>query len=465
MKKIMGFTFLLFSITSWSQDELKQDTTSRPAITEIGKPIGNKMSREVGKEGESLMSPDGVVELIIPPGALTKKTNISIQTMTNTLPNGNGQAYRLEPSGIHFAQPVKIIFHYDPEESADSTQWLLAIAMQDDTGLWYGLQESVIDTVAKTVSGLIDHFSVWASFDHLKLRPVFGHYRLKVKQVEGIGIWGVDMSPTQQTIASHERVRPLRSWRPPQSVAWFVNLVKGGNAEYGTLEMADMDESDRRFNRYTAPDKVPGWNPVFIMAKLMGASFTFNGRTCRNPILALSLLIYDEAYEVSIYHSTDGGAGSVLGNVAFLDTGRFVISVNGDQSRILERTNKNTVSDLTYAGCKPKIKKTGWGTIHILEGETITITPATFFSPAKVEIQFIPAKIQLPLLEFTCPPIGKGKPYVLTNQLAKDFSEYSNTLPQNIRFDAIPGLHTLPGTIDRPGLYYKVTVRQLTDDE
>lgn len=37
--------------------------------------------------------------------------------------------------------------------------------------------------------------------------------------------------------------------------------------------------------------------------------------------------------------------------------------------------------------------------------------------------------------------------------------------PIRITFDAKEGEQELPGTIDRPGRYYKVTVRQLKDDE
>ena len=41
--------------------------------------------------------------------------------------------------------------------------------MQDDKGQWYGLNKFTLDTVAKTISGNINHFSVWATYDKLKL--------------------------------------------------------------------------------------------------------------------------------------------------------------------------------------------------------------------------------------------------------------------------------------------------------
>jgi hypothetical protein len=82
------------------------------------------------------------------------------------MPNGNGKAYRLEPSGIEFQKPLELLFHYDPGEPEDSTEILMGIAMQDDKGQWYGLNEVSLDTVAKTISGNINHFSTWAPFEH-----------------------------------------------------------------------------------------------------------------------------------------------------------------------------------------------------------------------------------------------------------------------------------------------------------
>ena len=40
--------------------------------------------------------------------------------------------------------------------------------MQDDKGQWYGLKEFTLDTVVKTITGNINHFSVWATYDKLK---------------------------------------------------------------------------------------------------------------------------------------------------------------------------------------------------------------------------------------------------------------------------------------------------------
>jgi hypothetical protein len=144
MKKILVVIHLLTSLFAFAQNEVAEDTIARPAITEAGKPDGTRNEMKIGKDGGTITSSDGQMVLVIPEGAVSKKTTFSIQPITNMVPNGNGQAYRLEPSGIQFQKPVKLIFHYTPEESADSAQLLMGIAMQDNTGQWFSLKKFCI---------------------------------------------------------------------------------------------------------------------------------------------------------------------------------------------------------------------------------------------------------------------------------------------------------------------------------
>ena len=115
----------MLSVTVSAQNIPAEDTTAKPAITAIGKPDGEKAEMKIDKDGGSFTSSDGKIRLIIPEGAVSKKTTFSIQPVTNLMPNGNGKAYRLEPSGIQFQKPVQLVFHYDPEESEDSMQLLM----------------------------------------------------------------------------------------------------------------------------------------------------------------------------------------------------------------------------------------------------------------------------------------------------------------------------------------------------
>src|SRR5882724_5183128 len=61
-----------------------------PAITTIGTPVGNPVTGNIDASGGSLTSADGKLGLVIPPGALSASTAISIQAVTNTAPGGVG---------------------------------------------------------------------------------------------------------------------------------------------------------------------------------------------------------------------------------------------------------------------------------------------------------------------------------------------------------------------------------------
>jgi hypothetical protein len=422
MKKIIAFIFLLVVVNASAQNIPADDTASKPAITAIGKPDGEKTEMKIGKDGGSFTSSDGKMRLIIPEEAVSKKTTFSIQPVTNLMPNGNGKAYHLEPSGIQFHKPVQLVFHYDPEETEDSLPLLTAIAMQDDKGQWFGLNEFTLDTIAKTISGDITHFSVWATYDKLKL---IAPKRMKVIRNGMLQINGVD----SRTAKDKERMKesmekngedyeawekryqekygkdvlsPLNSWKPPQKGIWRVNKIIKGNAEFGTLDKGIVDESHAQYNNYIAPRNVPGWNPVTVSVDLVGAFLTVYGQKIKVPPLKAKILIYDNAYEVKMTSEIDLPSGR--GTVTYLDTGSFVVSLNGNETKIIEKINKNTDDEFHYElpGCKTKTLKPGSGYIHMIGIPGITVTPATSAQLTRVRIQFKQTPLRLPVLEFTC---------------------------------------------------------------
>ena len=79
MKIIFALIFLFFSARMAAQNNKMQDTAATSAITAIGKPDGEKAEMKIGKDGGNITSSDGKVELIIPEGAISKKTIFSIK--------------------------------------------------------------------------------------------------------------------------------------------------------------------------------------------------------------------------------------------------------------------------------------------------------------------------------------------------------------------------------------------------
>ena len=468
MKKIMGFAFLLFSIMASAQNEAVEDTTALPTITEVGKPIGKIVAKMMNKDGGTLISEDGTVELIIPAGALSKKTTISIQTMTNTFKNGNGPSYRLEPSGIQFQQPVQIVFHYDPEESKDSAQLLMGIAMQDDSGQWYGLDEFTLDTIAKTISGNIDHFSIWATFDKLKLRTLTGEYRLKVKKSLTIGIWGVFADREEMKIRGLSK---LKTMKRPNYVVWTVNGVIGGNAEVGTLAKFARAERDEevRYNNYTAPNNLPDMNPVTISVELTWSITTKDGRYERISELTTNILIYDDdEYEVkmeSVIRTTDEGQWG--GAITITDEGSFIISLKDGMPYVKNIINK---LEVYKDGCINIILNptTCTGLLHVTGIKSFIVTPAN--SPSQpypiLEIWFTPYPMEFSSVKFDCPPPPGGTKHRSVGTHA--MPAYGSAFPQSIKFIAKDGEQIIIDSSKDPGAaaegYLKMWVQKLKDD-
>ncbi len=449
------FLCLLISIHSFSQKE-SSDTTTIAVISEVGKPNGKLSENIINEEGDTLMSADERLELIIPPGAVSKNTTISIQPITSLMPNGNGQAYRLEPSGITFQQPIQIIFHYDTEEEKDSSQLLMGIAMQDDNGQWYGLNEFAIDTVAKTISGKINHFSIWATFNKLRLQVVGGN-RLKVKKSALVGISGVFVN---QEDKDQKGLSKLKTMKPPQNAVWYVENVIKGNRSVGVLEKGRVDESEAKWNHYTAPDNIPDNNPVIVSVDLVWESYTGIHKNITSRRLETKILIYDNAYEVEIVSKQEGS------NFSYEDTGSFVVSVEGKTARLIETRNNNTTDKLEFVGkgCVSKIINSGANTghIHITGVNWIKVTPAEPPGFPYIDIAFILKPMVYSTFRITCTD-KRGKKFTATSDAATAKVAASYAYPYSVRFFAKEGEQVIQD-IPVDGGYYKVTVKKLSDD-
>ena len=55
------------------------------------------------------------------------------------------------------------------------------IAWQDEKGQWNALDSAAVDTINKTVSGTIAHFSNWVFFDHFNLTPTSARVKVGKK--------------------------------------------------------------------------------------------------------------------------------------------------------------------------------------------------------------------------------------------------------------------------------------------
>ena len=72
MKKIIIVVLLFVAVNATAQNDAAEDTVTGPVISAVGKPDGTKKEIKIDKDSARLKSADGMVELIIPEGAVPK---------------------------------------------------------------------------------------------------------------------------------------------------------------------------------------------------------------------------------------------------------------------------------------------------------------------------------------------------------------------------------------------------------
>jgi hypothetical protein len=205
---------------------------------------------------------------------------------------------------------------------------------------------------------------------------------------------------------------------------------------------------------------------VAVEAKLKGLSIPINGRIFKDLRLVSNILVYDNAYEVVITSSMkDASAGGWLGSSNYLDTGSFVVSLETGKAKIIEKVNRNSDDKLSYAGnCIIKVMNKGsnYGNIHVGPVRSIKVTPASATQPnAIIEIAFVTRPVSFSILDITCPDPQTGTLVKTTSSRGNMMLAMMQTLPAIIKFEAKPGVQTLPGSFNSPELTYTITVKRL----
>jgi hypothetical protein len=399
MKKIVwtrlaAFCFFLvhFHLATVAQpDSLTVKYLRMDSVTAMGKPIGEQVSQEIGKEGGTIISDDGRIELIFPEDVLNKKKKIKIQPVTNLAANGSGNAYQMEPSGTQFQKPVTLVFHYVENEMTATPAEFKGIAWQDENGRWQAMPEVSLDTVAKTITTQINHFSTYSSFDKIILRPQ--QARVKVEKSIQMEIHFVVSDPEADIVL------------PPKlpSPQWTVNSIPFGNSDVGRITPSTTNNA-----RFTAPVSVPDGNPVAVAAELKGLQFKFNKKVFKDPALVSHLLIYDKAYRITMDLWVDNSEDGIC-TMRVTDHGEFTLVMEGTRTMIKEITNRNLQIRFNPCPC-PAIwtNKPTPGPINTIGAKRIDVTPASLPSTPfrKVRILLNHAFSPLPQFKTSCPTKG-----------------------------------------------------------
>ena len=225
-----------------------------------GTPTGTLVTQTVDNTGGAVTSSDSRMELKIPAGALASATAVSIQPLTNTAPNGGGDAYRFGPEGTTFSQPVTITFHLN---SAAEVAMIDSgfIATQGSDGLWRSQPGQTRDANAKTISVTTTHFTDWALLQTLVLKPDTARVRVTTSaDFDPQILYSGDDLLNPPTNLKNLPIAPAPITMTDQGTnhVWAVNSAPGGTAGTGLIMEINWK------GHYTAPPNVPNPNPLTI---------------------------------------------------------------------------------------------------------------------------------------------------------------------------------------------------------
>ena len=482
MKKIIGFIFLLVSfITQAQEDKRKKDSMILFAPTGIGTPDGEPVSQQIGKEGGRIISSDNKAELIIPPGAMSSETMISIQPVTNMAKAGIGKTYHFEPSGLQFQRPVQLIFHYSDKDTDGDSPELLSISTQDDKGSWFRLRKIKIDKIAKTITGNTLHFSGYVMSWSLIMFPHSNN--VKVGKQIGVQCYLSPANSDRDDATEEQTLLAYHQWFDYQfqnERIWSVNGITNGDAKVGEIIQPPIQATtwENRFGViYEAPAKIPDENPVTIEIEVKGVEM--DGKFI-NVKKSAKLSVYDDCYQVEMIATMKGGSPKAWGgNMTYKDDGSFVIDMDKKEPELLNIFNR--VEEITYDHCPDRTilnPTTNSGLFHVSGIKQVKITPAN--PPGQpnriVEIVFEPFPIEVTRFRFNCPPpphsnikgnakgtIGFTMPGGGPSPLLLFMGRPA--IPQYLKFEAKDGEQIIL-EMGRPGgeIYYKVWLKKIDED-
>jgi hypothetical protein len=349
-----------------NNDPSPQQPTITPVATAVGTPDGTAISQNIGSSGGTITSSDGTMEIVIPSGALSANTNISIQPITNNTPNGRGKAYRCLPDGTQFAKNITIKFHYTSEELAITRPEYMLMAFQNADHYWQVIDNVSNDVATKTISASVNHFTDFSAFDALSIEP--GNLYLKPGESANLKVKATGMDLSNTVILIGEILEKPEVWK--------VNGVTGGNSTSGTIKAS----ADRTFATYTAPSSVPANNPVAITAEI-NFPFVVNGQRFNKGILQANAYIGGSKYHVLVESAyNNNNIGTSTDTWRMTDKATFDVTVTGTAVAIDNLVNSDATITLVSAGtapCTSSVVSPGTGGINI----KLQDFASSFYSP------------------------------------------------------------------------------------
>ena len=332
-KWIMMMIVILFTIACSKKANAPIDPEPDPepdveipgALRSIkGTPIGQATVKMIGPEGGDI-SINNDIKITIPPGAVDKNIEFSIQEVTNTLafPNGineqknlnatnptfptrfpdsrlrNGSLssiYRLLPENIEFKEDIEISMRYT--KTNDCNENRIKMTFQDSKGYWHVPKDLTLSTNLDIVTAKTRHFSDWGIYSELYLRTDGKEF--------------LEKGETSELVVYHV---PTKQKDDLDLLAPEVNLdngfIKTWKITEGSLDYGEILGGQSSSATYLAPTSYSLKKPGILW---VGVTVFFNDAS--KTSLSTSYALLQEEYCHFVVGSIRNTAGEVALNVA-----------------------------------------------------------------------------------------------------------------------------------------------------
>jgi hypothetical protein len=315
-------------------------------VTAVGTPLGPPLATTVGANGGRAPSPDGQALIEVPPGAYAAASEVTLQNVVDTAPDGRDDSVRVLLPAVP-ARPLVVRFRYGAALAPQADGLRLAVQRAD--GSWLTLPPAGIDKASRTVAAVLPPEllapaaaaakasarsargraapSIAIEFHVVKVLAQYLTPKSKtvevdhlqemvpVSRVRGDGIAiqrcaafddGTEGCLPMPVMETH--LLPLLNAKAGYARKWTVFLQEGGDSTYGTILPHDDVGAT-----YAAPHRVPQPRTVTV------AFESVNTATNRRVVLASAVTVVDDAWTGRL-SARDGPseAGTSIGADAFV---------------------------------------------------------------------------------------------------------------------------------------------------
>jgi hypothetical protein len=255
-----------------------------------GIPAGTPVTAQIGSAGGTLQTPDGDFSMVIPAGALSKTTSITVSPLLNTAPNGFGLSYHIEPAALKLAQPARITLRVSEAELENLPADWVGVGVRNRSGAWFGDTRSTVELSAASVAASPSRTSaVGAQSSRDRVVSV-----THVESSDGdwveytlFAFWQITPPEASVEVGGSTIIRVLACLREDETGSsgnedllaglpickpsirqgtWRVNGIVAGNSSVGVVHTDPGSNGSEVL--YIAPNTIPSANPVSVVASM-----------------------------------------------------------------------------------------------------------------------------------------------------------------------------------------------------